>query len=185
MFYGLQPHNLGANSIAQLACFVTLCEAYLGIWPCMELFAQLFYLRAQTIDGKQRDCGSVSIYTKNLILPKIQLPDSVKKWQNSYFYVRNLTQMDRIGQPAFSDALPTRKSWSRKVPGDEVLEEILMGWLKHLVDVGLTSRDLNLAWMSHWVFPLRAREHKMCFYSGHRNPTHVSMEALSLEEMLD
>ena len=55
--------------------------------------------------------------------------------------------------------------------------------LQELVDAGLTSRDLTLAWLSHRVFPLRAREHKMCFYSGVRDPTQVSMEALALEEM--
>ena len=32
-FFRLQPHHLGANCITQLACFVTLCEAYLGVWP--------------------------------------------------------------------------------------------------------------------------------------------------------
>ena len=138
---------------------------------------------AQTTAEKLRDCASVSIYTKNPILPKIQLPDSVKKWQNSYFYVRNLTETDRIGLPTFYDTLPAHKSWSRKVPVDEVLEGILMGRLKRLVDSGLMSRDLTLAWMSRRVFPLRAREHKMCFYSGPRDPTRVSMEALPLEDM--
>ena len=44
--YGLQPHHLGANSLTQLSCFVTLCEAYLGIWPCIEIFSMLLYLRA-------------------------------------------------------------------------------------------------------------------------------------------
>ena len=58
-----------------------------------------------------------------------------------------------------------------------------MGRLKELVDAGLTSRDLTLAWLSRRVFPLRAREHKMCFYSGPRDPTRVSMEALSLENL--
>ena len=55
-----------------------------------------------------------------------------------------------------------------------------MGWLKELVDTGLTSRDLTLAWLSHRVFSLRTREHKMYFYSEPRDPTHVSMEALLL-----
>ena len=68
-FYGLQSHHLGANSITQIACFVTLCEAYLGIWPCMELFAQLFYLWAQTNDERLRDCGYVTVYAKNPFLP--------------------------------------------------------------------------------------------------------------------
>ena len=30
-YYGLQLHHLGAKSITQIACFVTLCEAYLGV----------------------------------------------------------------------------------------------------------------------------------------------------------
>ena len=58
-----------------------------------------------------------------------------------------------------------------------------MGRLKELVDAGLTSRDLTLAWMSRRVFPLQAREHKMCFYSGIRDPTRVSMEAFEPDEM--
>ena len=51
-----------------------------------------------------------------------------------------------------------------------------MGRLKELVAAGLTSRDLTLAWLSRRMFPLQARSHKMCFYSGPRDPTRVSME---------
>ena len=36
-YFNLQPHHLGANSIAQLSFFATLCEAYLGIWPNLDL----------------------------------------------------------------------------------------------------------------------------------------------------
>ena len=37
--------------------------------------------------------------------------------------------------------------------------------------------------MSRRMFPLQVREHKMCFYSGVRDPTQVSMEALEPDEM--
>ena len=158
-FYGLQPHHLGANCIVQLSCFVTLCEAYLGLWPCMEIFKMFFYLRAQTTAGQQRDCGSVSMYTKNTPLPKIHLPDSIKKWQRSYFYVRNLTDADRIGLPAFSNSLPASKSWSRKTAVDEELQRTLFDRLKVLVENGLTSRDLTMAWLSRQIYPLAARPH--------------------------
>ena len=69
-----------------------------------------FFLRAQTTAGQQRDCGSVSISTKNTPLPKIHLPDSIKKWQSTYFYVRNLSGVDQIGLSAFSGSLPADKS---------------------------------------------------------------------------
>ena len=153
-FYGLQPHHLGANCFTQLSCFVTLCEAYLGMWPSMEIFSMFFFLRAQSTAGQQHDCGSVSIGTKNSPLPKIHLPDSIKKWQSTYFYVRNLTDVDRIGLPAFSDSRPTHKSWSRKPPVDVHLENILFGRLKELVEAGLTSRDLTLSWLSRRIYPL-------------------------------
>ena len=64
---------------------------------------------AQTNDGRLRDCGCVTVYAKNPILPKIQVPDSVKKWQNSYFYVQHLTETDRIGLLDFSNASPATK----------------------------------------------------------------------------
>ena len=132
-----------------------------------------------------RDCGCVSVNAKNSILPKIQLHDSVKKWQNSYFYIRNLTEADRIGLPGFTNAPPATKAWIRKVPSDEALEGILLGRLQRLLDTGLTPRDLTLAWMSRWLLPLRARAHKMCFFSGARDPTRTSMEALPLVQMRD
>ena len=59
------------------------------------------------------------------------------------------------------------------------------GRLETLVTAGLRSRDLTLAWMSRRLLPLRARAHKMCFYSGPRDPTHTSVEALLLKELRD
>ena len=55
--------------------------------------------------------------------------------------------------------------------------------LKELVEAVLTSRDLTLAWLTRRLFPLREREHKMCFYSGPRDPTRVSAKALELKTM--
>ena len=137
-------------------------EAYLGVWPSMEIFGMFFFLRSQTTAGQQRDCGSVSINTKSTPLPKIHLPDSIKKWQNTYFYVRNLTEVDRIGLSAFSDSRPADKSWSRKPVTGGDLQGVLFGRLEKLVEEGLTSRDLTLAWMSRRMYPLQARSHKMC-----------------------
>ena len=116
-----------------------------------------FFLQSQTTAGQQRDCGSVSINTKSTPLPKIHLPNSIKKWQNTYFYVRNLTDADRIGLPAFSNSLPASKSWIRKPPVDGSLESALFGRLKVLVEAGLTSRDLTLAWLSRRIYTLQAR----------------------------
>jgi hypothetical protein len=36
--FHLQPHHIGAHAMMTLAAFAALCEAYLGIWPNIELF---------------------------------------------------------------------------------------------------------------------------------------------------
>jgi hypothetical protein len=36
--FRLQPHHIGANAMMILSMFATLYEAYLGIWPNIELF---------------------------------------------------------------------------------------------------------------------------------------------------
>jgi hypothetical protein len=37
-FYGIQIHHLNPNSIAHVAIFVYLCEAFLGIEPHIAMF---------------------------------------------------------------------------------------------------------------------------------------------------
>jgi hypothetical protein len=44
-FYGIQIHHLNPNSIAHVAIFVHLCEAFLGIEPHFALFRFLFCLK--------------------------------------------------------------------------------------------------------------------------------------------
>jgi hypothetical protein len=42
--YGVQLHQLTPNSLLHIACFVTLCEAFLGIDPHWILWKYLFCL---------------------------------------------------------------------------------------------------------------------------------------------
>jgi hypothetical protein len=49
-----------------LAAFATLCEAYLGIWPNVELFRQLIYFKTQTVDSIQVVCGAASFYGRKI-----------------------------------------------------------------------------------------------------------------------
>jgi hypothetical protein len=43
--YGVQLHQLTPNSILHIACFITLCESFLGIEPHFLLWKYLFRLR--------------------------------------------------------------------------------------------------------------------------------------------
>jgi hypothetical protein len=57
--FHLQPHHIGANAMMTLATFATLCGAYLGIWPSVELFRRLIYFKTQTVDSIPLICGAI------------------------------------------------------------------------------------------------------------------------------
>jgi hypothetical protein len=52
--YGLQLHHLNPNSIAHIAIFVHLCEAFLGIEPHFALFHYLSRLKPQPSEERQK-----------------------------------------------------------------------------------------------------------------------------------
>jgi hypothetical protein len=43
--YGVRLHQLTPNSLLHIACFITLCEAFLGVDPLWVLWKYLFRLR--------------------------------------------------------------------------------------------------------------------------------------------
>jgi hypothetical protein len=89
----LQPHHIGANTMMTLAMFATLCEAYLGIWPNVELFHRLIYFKTQTAEMVPVICGTASFYArKTADFLGIKGKESCKKWQRSFFYVKNLKE---------------------------------------------------------------------------------------------
>jgi hypothetical protein len=43
--YGIQLHDLNPNTILHIACFITLCECFLGIEPHWVLWRRIFAIR--------------------------------------------------------------------------------------------------------------------------------------------
>ncbi|KAK1609920.1 hypothetical protein QYE76_033593 [Lolium multiflorum] len=58
------PHHLPANACVLLSCYVAFMEGYAGLWPDVEFWSRLFYIKAQTTDGHLRTCGAASIYPR-------------------------------------------------------------------------------------------------------------------------
>ena len=82
VFFGLQPHHLGANTILQPSGFVTLCEGYLGAEPLIDLWVRFFALKQQGPKaGEISSCGATIFYKwTGGGCPKMPLGDSTKKW---------------------------------------------------------------------------------------------------------
>ena len=107
--------------VVLLSAFVTLCEGYLGILPKLELWGEFFYTKLGTYaKGKAAQCGTfvaVRRPSADNCFPAISLTQSVKLWQKSYFYVKNVhPTADFINLPAYVAGPPAepRTNWTFK-----------------------------------------------------------------------
>jgi hypothetical protein len=169
-----------------LAAFAALCEAYLGIWPNIELFRRLIYFKTQMAEAIPVVCGTASFYArKTADFPGIKGKESCKKWQRS-FYVRNLKEgVDHINLPPFDASGPgERESRSAPLPRPSPDVTNMLQWITALQkDGNLKPSDLLLAFLDARVSPLQCRSHKMCFLGSARDPTCHSSRALAAVEV--
>lgn len=91
-YYQLEVKNLHPNVILHMACFITLCEAFMGINPHWGLWQYLFSVRLSLGRSDQPYVGSVNIqlrtgWKKEYL--KVPLPSSVL-YEGEWFYARNI-----------------------------------------------------------------------------------------------
>ncbi|KAE8805216.1 hypothetical protein D1007_18770 [Hordeum vulgare] len=108
--FGLKLHHLGRDTVVQLATFIALSQGYIGAEPLLELYCRLFYLNKHTLEDKVRKMKNMSTCRAALVyvrlgagFPKLLLHESAKKWQCSFFYVKN------VDSPRDFMNLPLRK----------------------------------------------------------------------------
>jgi hypothetical protein len=185
--FHLQPHHIRANAMMTLAAFAALCEVYLGIWPNVELFRWLIYFKTQTMGTIPVVCGTASFYARKTVdFPGLKGKESCKKWQRSFFYVKNLKEgADYINLPPFDASGPgERDSWSAPLPHPSPdMTKILQRITALQKDGNLKPSDLLLAFLDARVSPLQRRSHKMCFLGSARDPTRHSSRMLAAVEV--
>jgi hypothetical protein len=100
--YGVQLHQLTPNSILHIACFITLCESFLGIEPHFLFWKYLFRLCPSVVLTKKPKLGGVvvSIRAKSQYL-EFSMAALVQGWRKKWFYIK-----DQKVSPLISTALP-------------------------------------------------------------------------------
>jgi hypothetical protein len=86
--YGVQLHQLTPNSILHIACFITLCESFLGIDPHWTLWKFLFRLCPSVSLRKKLELGGaiVSVRAESHYL-EFNMVVSVQGWRKKWFYI--------------------------------------------------------------------------------------------------
>jgi hypothetical protein len=173
-YYELQPHNLLANTVMTLSAFAAFCEGYVGI----EAFVQLRKQSAQEPwdknappetakekkDRPMTQCGAATIMSrKGSDFPKIELLESCKKWQKTFFYMKNTTEVDLINLPEYVDVPPNEMKNRTYNPRSTVgAVNALHRVMGELYSAGLTLEDIIACFISRRVSPLQRRSHKIC-----------------------
>jgi hypothetical protein len=201
--YDLQPHHIPANVVMILSAFATFCEGFAGIEAFTQAWAKYFQLRKQVVqepprgkddppetaqekkDRPMTQCGADTIMSrKGSDFPKVELLESCKKWQNSFFYVKNTTDDDLLNLPPFVDEPPLAiKNWTYN-PKTTVMPVNALHRVKGELRDGLTPQDLVACFISRRISPLQRRSHKICQMSGSMDPTRHSTHELTPADIL-
>jgi hypothetical protein len=88
--YGVQLHQLMPNSILHIACFITLCESFLGIEPHWILWKFLFRLRPSVaLSKKPKLGGAVVSISAEVHYLEFTMAASVQGWKKKWFYIKD------------------------------------------------------------------------------------------------
>jgi hypothetical protein len=190
--YGVQLHQLTPNSLLHIACFVTLCESFLGIEPHFTLWRSIFRLRPNVSLARKPELGGavVSVRPEAQYL-EFSMAASVQGWRTKWFYIkdRKSSPEDEFGLPPFdaSQEVKKLKSWD-SLPSDAEVAQILpllsrIQNLKTGLGGALSGTQLMAFFIQRRVQPLQHRLTKLWTYSGLEDPTRISEDLMSKEDV--
>ncbi|WVZ98249.1 hypothetical protein U9M48_043714 [Paspalum notatum var. saurae] len=120
--YGIRLGNLAPNSVLMMATFAYLCEAFIGVRPCMVLWRHFFMLRSS--GGDSATFGSCRFQTRSSPRTEyIHCNFSIKwdHWKRSWFYLR----MEVNERLRVSRSVTTFPEWEACPEIDEAWEPAL------------------------------------------------------------
>src|SRR4051812_2829279 len=189
-FTGSQLHHIVPNSITLLASFFSLCEGFLGIDPHWNLFRTIYTIKPQKM--KKYGYAELNHLCGGFFLTKRQgvqyfpssLPDSVKNWQNSWFYCKVDTAPGARTLPPYSDVrLSDSRGWNPWLVAAEKQQVLpLMREVVSMKKRGMDAMDLIALYISRRIQPLQARARKMWEYSGLEDNARYNNKAMSQKE---
>ena len=87
-YYGLQLHKLTPGSILHIACFVALCELFLGCEAHFDLWQKFFCLVPRSQKGSIFEVGSAEVWCIAGTGYPSGTPKKVsEEWPSEWFYI--------------------------------------------------------------------------------------------------
>jgi hypothetical protein len=190
--YGVQLHQLTPNSILHIACFITLCESFLGIEPHFLLWRSIFRLRPSVPLSKKPELGGavISVRAESQYL-EFSMAASVQGWMTKWFYIKDqkVSSSDEYGIAPFDASQELKKlaSWDSP-PTDAKMEEIKplltrIQALKGGRGGALSGTQLMAFFLQHRVQPLQHRLSKLWTFSGLGDSSRVTEDLMEKKDL--
>jgi hypothetical protein len=190
--YGVQLHQLTPNSILHTACFVTLCESFLGIEPHFLLWRSIFRLHPSvSLSNKPKLGGAVVSVRPEAQYLEFSMAISVQGWRTKWFYIkdRKASPEDEYGLSPFDASKELKKlaSWDSP-PSDAEMEQIAplptrIQALKGGKGGALSGIQLMAFFVQRRVQPLQHRLTKLWNYSGLEDPSRISEDLIQKQDV--
>jgi hypothetical protein len=84
--YGIQLHDLNPNTILHIACFITLCECFLGIEPHWSLWRRIFVVRRPL---PFQTGGFGCSVRPDVEYFNLQTPENNPGWRTKWYYAKD------------------------------------------------------------------------------------------------
>jgi hypothetical protein len=190
--YGVQLHQLTPNSILHIACFVTLCESFLGIEPHWILWKFLFRLCPSVALSKKPELGGVVVSVRAEVhYLEFNMAASVQGWRKKWFYIKDQknSSSDQYGIAPFDANKDLKKlsSWDSP-PTEAEVEDIkpLLTRIQALKSASggeLSGMQLISFFLQQRIQPLQHRVSKFWSYSGLEDSSRVSEEDIDKKDL--
>ena len=115
-YYGLDFHDLAPNSFFNISAFIVVCEAFLRIPSHFGLWLKTFNVKPKVVGGQHAVCGGAMVSKMpNITWPTSTFIETVKGWQQQWFYVPEPRDTTWVAAPEFRSGAPMRlPSWLRR-----------------------------------------------------------------------
>lgn len=184
-FYSIDLIHLNSNSILQLAIFIHLCEAFLGIPPHFGLWKYLFHCKVEKFRGVQQMIGGASLEMRKdrrSVYLNSNLKDTNKGWHAEWFVMVN--HHDSIPSPSGQKPDLETKAWEEAPTEEEMVEvNALLKEIQALKDKGLTAHAVVIDFVFHNIQPLKERMYPAYYYTGLKDPTRETDRDFSEDEV--
>ncbi|KAI5014067.1 hypothetical protein ZWY2020_055457 [Hordeum vulgare] len=190
--FGAQLHHFPPNAIAHLSAFVVLCECFIGCPPHWGILKYILSAISQTVKKlSQSDdkthllqlCGGLGFQKKTKSsYPPLQLSESVKNWQSTWFYCQDIACPNAAtGLPPFSLDRPAPPRQLALTKMEKIQIQPLVEALIDVIRKGVTNTDLLETFLGRRIQPLQARHHAMWHYAGPGDSTRTHPECVTGE----